>query len=59
VDDKLIMSQQCALAAKQANGMLGCIKKSVVSRSREILLPLYCPGEAPSGVLQSSSGLPS
>jgi len=39
VDDRLTMSQQCALAAK--NGILGCIKKSVASRSRDVLLPLY------------------
>jgi len=41
VDDRLTMIQQHALAAKKANGILGCIKKSVASRSREVLLPLY------------------
>ena len=41
VDDKLTMNQQCAQVAIRANEMLGCVKRSVASRSREVLLPLY------------------
>ena len=33
VDNKLTMSQQRALGAKKANGILGCIRRSVASRS--------------------------
>jgi len=41
VDDRLTTSQQCVLVAKKANGLLGFMKKSVASRSKEVLLPLY------------------
>ncbi|KAK4806855.1 hypothetical protein QYF61_012576 [Mycteria americana] len=35
VDSRRNMSQQCALAAKRANRILGCIKHSISSRSKE------------------------
>jgi len=41
VDNKLTMNQQCTLVAKKTNGILGCIRRSVASRLREVLLPLY------------------
>ena len=40
MDDKLNVSQQCALAQK-ANGILGSIRRGLDSRDREVIVPLY------------------
>ena len=40
VDSKLDMSQQCAIAAKEAKRIPGCMRKSIARRLRGMILPL-------------------
>ena len=49
VDEKLNMSQQCALTAWKASGILSSIRSGVTSRGWEMIVPLY------SGLVNSSS----
>ena len=40
VGHKLNMSQQCDVATKKANAILGFIKRSIASKSCEVLVPV-------------------
>jgi len=44
VHEKLSLSRQWVAAAQKANCTLGCIKSSMGSRSREVILPLWVMG---------------
>lgn len=41
IDEKLNVNWQCVLAAWEANSTLGCIKRQVTSRAKEVIVALY------------------
>ena len=45
VDNRLVMSQMCALVARMANGILGCIKECGQQVEGGGPPPLLCPDE--------------
>ncbi|CAM5077630.1 unnamed protein product [Eretmochelys imbricata] len=41
VDHRMTMNRQCDMAVKKANAVLGCIRRGISSRDKEVLVPLY------------------
>ena len=52
------MNQQCVLTAQKARSFLGCIKRRLAIKKREMTDPLYSPHMTPSGVLCPNPGPP-
>ena len=51
MNSKLRTSQKCTLAMKKVNFMLGCIKKSIDSKSREVISQFHSVGTTAPGAL--------
>lgn len=51
LDARLNMNQQCALIANKANSVLGCITRSIDSKTRKKYSPLRCSGRNSPGML--------
>jgi len=43
VDNRLAMRQQYVFVAKKDSGIMGCIKKSMANRTREVIFPSILP----------------
>ena len=41
IDAKMNMGRQCGEAVRKANRTLSCIHRCILSRSKEVILPLY------------------
>lgn len=41
VDAKVTISQKCALRARKANSLLGCIRQNMAIKTREMIFPHY------------------